>query len=194
MADSINTFELYPTEQNLWTDKNFGWKWLAMAATTSNGSGSFDSDCNDFEDNDSLEKRQITPFILPSHVLNNFNGFITVVVKLGFSVANWLLKPNHVKNVKRHRADVCLGDNRHGSFRHRKEVLNPALVVVRKVSDRRSEIFLMIIWWLTTDVLVQRNMSRRIKRKYYFDVTSYLTHRFAIFGGKQDCPPFLLLI
>ena len=55
---------------------NFKWQWT------------FDSNCNGFEDNDNSAKRQITRFILPSHVLNNFNGFITVAVKLGFSAAN----------------------------------------------------------------------------------------------------------
>lgn len=140
-----------------------------MVGATSNWRGSFDSDCKRLQGQWHVDKMKNNTFL--NNVItcvNNLGSFITVAVKLGFSAANKPLKPNHMKNVKRYCANACLGDNRHGSFWHRKEVLNPMLVVARKVLHRRSEILLMIIWQLKTSILAWRNIGRRMKKERYF--------------------------
>ena len=155
--------------------------------------GSFDNDCYNFKDKDSLGKTiNNTFYVKVITCVNNFGSFITVTVKLGFSAANWPPKPNRVQIAKRYRGDTCLGDNHHGSFRHRKDVLNPPLVVARRILDRWSEILWIIIEWLKTSVLAWRNMNHRMIKVTSSQRHIILTYRSTIFGDKLNPPPFPL--
>ena len=128
--------------------------------------GSFDNDCYNFKDNDSLSKTTNNTFYVKVITcVNNFGDIITMTVKLGFSAANWPPKPNRVQNAKRYRGNTCLGDNRHGSFRHHKDALNPPLVVARRILDRWFEILWIMIGWLETSVLVRKKMNRRMMKE-----------------------------
>lgn len=147
-----------------WRGKH--WKWLVVVARTMTV----------------WIKWQTMPLYqrLP-HVLS-LGGFITVTVRFGFSAASWLPEPTARKDVKRHRGDACPGDNCHGSSRHRKGVLNPALVAARKNLNCRSAILRGIIRRLGKGVLARRVLDRRMIERAHLHDTSL----------QPITPPFLV--
>jgi hypothetical protein len=76
------------------------------------------------------------------------------------------------KNAKRYHGDACPGDNRHGSFRHRKGALNSPLVAARKNLNRRSEILRRTIERLETGVLARKILDRRMIKRVHLCDTS----------------------
>lgn len=136
-------------------------------------------------------KWQIVPLYQRlSHVLN-LGGLITVMVRLRFSATSWPLEPTARKNAKIYRGDVCPGDNRHGSFRHRKGALNPPLVAARKILNRRSEILRRTIGWLETSVLARRILDRRMIQRVHRNATSLPPTTLPFLVRKQNFRHFL---
>ena len=177
------TFELSKNlvENDWWQEQQVQlarkpWKWMVAVARTTTV----------------WVKRQIAPLYQRlSHVLN-LGSFVTVTVRLRFSAASWPPKPTARKNAKRYRGDACLGDNRHGSFRHCKGALNPPLVVAWKILNRRSEILRRIIGRLETSVLARGISNRRMITKGSSRCHITSTYHSAIPGEKTKLPPFPL--